>query len=299
MSAILQTDKLSKHYGRLKAANEISLTIPQGSVFGILGPNGSGKSTTLGMVLGVTKPTSGTFNWFGNGADHIVRRRIGAILERPIFYPSFTAAQNLRIAAKIKDVPSDRIEGALKLVGLDERKNSKFKTYSLGMKQRLSIASAMLCDPKVLILDEPTNGLDPQGIAEIRELILNIAESGKTIVLASHLLDEVQKVCTDFCVLRKGNLIYQGKVSDTGKAAQPEVVVGSQNPQLKSALTDIAFVGDVDQESHNVFRVKLNDNMDAAKLNQTLNEQGVILDHLVTHKQNLEDKFLEILKNDA
>ena len=299
MKPVLQTDQLSKNYGRIQAAQNISLTIPQGSVFGILGPNGSGKSTTLGMVLGVTKPTSGSFNWFGDGADHLVRRRIGAILERPIFYPSFTAVQNLKVAAKIKEVPASRIEEALKLVGLYERKESKFRTYSLGMKQRLSIASAMICDPKVLILDEPTNGLDPQGIAEIRQLITEIAATGKTIILASHLLDEVQKVCSDFCVLRKGKLIYQGAVADTGQDAGTEVEVRSKNEGLKSALEALPFVSSMEVAEYGGYLIKLEDDSNAELLNKQLYEQGIILEHLVTHRQTLEEKFLEILKNEA
>ncbi|MDG1261175.1 MAG: ATP-binding cassette domain-containing protein, partial [Flavobacteriales bacterium] len=161
-SIVLKTSNLTKHYGKIKAVTDMNLSIPEGSVFGILGPNGSGKSTTLGMALGVTTPTSGDFSWFGGEANHQVRKQIGAILERPIFYPAFTAAQNLRITAQIKEVSYDRIEEVLSLVGLNARKDSKFKTYSLGMKQRLAIGAAMIADPKVLILDEPTNGLDPQ-----------------------------------------------------------------------------------------------------------------------------------------
>ncbi|WP_306639645.1 ABC transporter ATP-binding protein [Sanyastnella coralliicola] len=296
---VLETKQLTKHYGKIKAANEISLQIPEGSVFGILGPNGSGKSTTLGMVLGATQPTSGEFTWFGQGNDHKIRRQIGAILERPIFYPSFTATQNLKITARIKEVDNNRINEVLKLVGLYERRDSNFKTYSLGMKQRLAIASAMLCDPKVLILDEPTNGLDPQGIAEIRQLILEIAESGKTIVLASHLLDEVQKVCSDFCVLRSGRLIYQGKVEDTGETASVEVEVKSPQKELELALNELAMVKELHKEFDGGFKVVLNDDANAHALNAALFDKGITVDHLVTHRQTLEEKFLEILKNEA
>ncbi|MEL7534665.1 MAG: ATP-binding cassette domain-containing protein, partial [Bacteroidota bacterium] len=200
---VLSTRNLHKNYGRITAVNQLNLEVPEGTVFGLLGPNGSGKTTTLGMILGVTSPTSGDFLWFGEAASHKQRKQVGSILEKPNFYPNFSAYKNLALACKIKEVSSDRIDEVLEQVGLAERKNDSFQTFSLGMKQRLAIGSALLAHPKVLILDEPTNGLDPEGIAEIRELIIDIASTGKTIILASHLLDEVQKVCTDFAVLRK------------------------------------------------------------------------------------------------
>lgn len=296
MSIVLETKALSKNYGRIEAAKQISLQIPEGSVFGILGPNGSGKSTTLGMVLGAIRQTSGSFSWFGQGEDHLVRREIGAILERPIFYPAYTAMQNLRITASIKNVDHHAIDRSLKLVGLYDRRNSSFRTYSLGMKQRLAIASAMLCDPKVLVLDEPTNGLDPQGIAEIRNIITNIAKTGKTIILASHLLDEVQRVCTDFCVLRKGELIFQGKVSDTGEELQPEVEVKSAASDLANALHTIEFVEMVNEQDVGRYRVVLKRGWNAANLNKSLFEKGVVAEELITHRRTLEEKFLEILK---
>ena len=195
MTAVLATNKLTKRYGRLVAVNGLDLTINQGNIFGILGPNGSGKTTTLGMLLQVTNPTSGTFSWFNEAPGKAQRKRIGAILETPVFYPYLTGRQNLDVVARIKDLDGTSIEPVLKKVGLHERSNDKFKTYSLGMKQRLAIASALLCDPEVMILDEPTNGLDPQGIADIRQLIVQIANEGKTIILASHLLEGVHTLC--------------------------------------------------------------------------------------------------------
>ena len=180
--------------------NNLNLEVQRGQVFGMLGPNGSGKTTTLGMLMGVVNPTAGSFLWFGQKPTHQTRKKIGAVLEHPIFYPYLTGQKNLELNAMIKQCPPDNIANVLELVELSSRKDDKYKTYSLGMKQRLAIASALLNDPTVLILDEPTNGLDPMGIAEIRELIIRIAANGKTIILASHLLDEVQKVCTHFCV---------------------------------------------------------------------------------------------------
>ncbi|MGB0432632.1 MAG: ABC transporter ATP-binding protein, partial [Bacteroidia bacterium] len=214
MNNVVETFELTKKYGKVTAVDKLSFKIGQGQVFGILGPNGSGKTTTLGMLSGVTNATAGSYKWFGQTENNKVRQKQGIILERPNFYPYMSAYKNLKVVAAIKSLPHERIDIVLKQVGLYNRKNDKFKTYSLGMKQRLSIASALLSDPEVLILDEPTNGLDPQGIAEIRVLITDIAKSGKTIVLASHLLDEVQKVCTDFMVLSNGKLMYQGPVAD-------------------------------------------------------------------------------------
>mgnify|MGYP000956338405 FL=1 len=202
---ILHTEQLTKRFSRrILAVDGMDLEVPKGQVFGLLGPNGSGKTTTLGMILGVVSKTKGSYSWFGQGEDYRLRKKIGAILEQPNFYPFLSARQNIMVHSQIKDIRKPDTDGLLKLVGLYERADDPFKTYSLGMKQRLAIASAMLADPEVLIFDEPTNGLDPQGIAEIRKLILDIRDMDKTIILASHLLDEVQKVCSHFAVLRKG-----------------------------------------------------------------------------------------------
>lgn len=294
MNYVLEIKQLTKDFGRIKAVNNLSLQVPKGSVFGILGPNGSGKTTTLAMTLGASIPTSGSVSWFGEESNHEVRKRIGAILEFPVFYPNFSAANNLRITARIKGVDQSRIDVVLQLVGLLDRKNDAFKTYSLGMKQRLAIASAMLCDPEVLILDEPTNGLDPQGIAEIRTIIREIAQQGKTIILASHLLDEVQKVCSDFCILKSGNLIYQGKVAETEHAITSEVELAASNVDLELHLRQIPFVQSVTKVDTK-YRVVLLADHDAAALNAYLNTMGIHVSHLVTRKESLEEKFLSIL----
>lgn len=293
MDTVLSIKNLSKHYGKVKAVNELSLEVKRGNVFGILGPNGSGKTTTLGTILNVINQTSGTFEWFGQKGDQNTRKRIGAILEHPIFYPYLTGVQNLKIVCDIKEVSYDRVDEVLKVVGLDERRDSKFKTYSLGMKQRLSIASALLCDPEVMILDEPTNGLDPQGIAEIRDLIIDIANSGKTIILASHLLDEVQKVCTHFCVLQRGKLIHTGLVEDVGKGSL-NVEVKADVENLQEVLEGSGMAAHVKRELDK-YTMTMNDGYSAAQVNEYLFKQGITAKHLVVKTKTLEKQFLEIL----
>lgn len=292
MENVLSIKGLTKRYGRLTAVNDLSLEVGRGDVFGILGPNGSGKTTTLGILLDVINKTSGEFSWFGQPPTKEVRKRIGAILETPIFYPYLSAVKNLEIVAAIKEAPTGNIEPALKKVELFERKDDKFRTYSLGMKQRLSIASALICDPEVMILDEPTNGLDPQGIAEIRELIKRIAAEGKTIILASHLLDEVQKVCTHFCVLKKGSLLYSGSVDEIGAGAVTVEVMADQ--ALDGVLKNWPGAREVKQENGR-YLVTLSDDQSAVGLNRHLFEQGLVASHLLTQKKSLEKQFLELL----
>jgi ABC-type multidrug transport system ATPase subunit len=292
LETVLSTNNLTKHFGRIKAVNNLNLEVRTGQVFGMLGPNGSGKTTTLGMLMGVVNPTAGEFRWFGEPATPEVRRRIGAVLEHPIFYPYLTGQKNLELNAMVKQCPSENISKVLEIVELTERRNDKYKTYSLGMKQRLAIASALLNDPTVLILDEPTNGLDPMGIAEIRELIKKIAANGKTIILASHLLDEVQKVCTHFCVLKKGNLVHIGPVNDFGGAETVEVNAEGENfPEL---LIDFQGTSTLNREN-GAFVVSLKEGYHSKDLNNFLFEKGIVANHLVTRKKSLEKMFLEIL----
>ena len=293
MDTVLSINNLSKHYGSIRAVDGFSLEVKSGSVFGILGPNGSGKTTTLGITLSVINPTGGDFKWFGQPAAPNSRKRIGAILEHPIFYPYLTGVQNLKIICDIKEVSHSRIEEVLKLVDLQERKHSKYRTYSLGMKQRLAIASAMLCDPEVLILDEPTNGLDPQGISEIRELIIQIANSGKTIILASHLLDEVQKICTHFCVLQRGKLLHTGLVEDVGKGSVSiEVKADAEN--LQETLEASGMAGKIKRELDK-YILTMHDGYTPEQLNAYLFEQGITAKHLVVKTKSLEKQFMEIL----
>lgn len=297
MTAVLQTNQLSKNFGKIRAVQNLDLEIRPGQVFGILGPNGSGKTTTLGMILGVVKRTSGSYTWFEEGDSHQLRKRVGAILEHPIFYPFLNAVENLRISAHIKDVKDPKYDELLQMVGLYDRRLDAFKTYSLGMKQRLAIATALISDPEVLIFDEPTNGLDPQGIADIRKLIMDIAEMGKTIVLASHLLDEVQKVCSDFAVLRTGEKIFQGSVDEVLNQKQRIEVFAEDEQRLRSTLEDDQRILGLVKEN-GVFVLEVSDDLTAAQLNKSLFDKGIHASHLTHVRSNLEEMFLEILKED-
>lgn len=293
MEPILSIHNLTKRFGRLTAVNNVNLEVYAGQVFGMLGPNGSGKTTTLGMLMGVINPTEGEFSWFGQKPTNEIRKKIGAVLEHPIFYPYLSGQKNLELNAMIKQCPADNIPRVLELVELTERRNDPYKTYSLGMKQRLAIASALLNEPTVLILDEPTNGLDPMGIAEIRELIKKIAANGKTIILASHLLDEVQKVCTHFAVLKKGNLIHSGPVGDVGKGEET-VEVNAAIENLNEIL--LAFNGTLSINRENgSYLVALREGFHSVDLNRFLFDKGVVASHLLTRKKTLEKQFLEIL----
>ncbi|HZI23742.1 MAG TPA: ABC transporter ATP-binding protein [Chryseolinea sp.] len=293
METVLSITNLTKKFRRLTAVNNLNLEVKRGQVFGMLGPNGSGKTTTLGMLMSVINPTSGSYSWFGEPPTNDVRKKIGAVLEHPIFYPYLSGQKNLELNAMIKQCPPDNIPNVLELVELSDRRDDKYKTYSLGMKQRLAIASALLNDPTVLILDEPTNGLDPMGIAEIRELIKKIAANGKTIILASHLLDEVQKVCSHFAILRKGNLIHTGPVEEVGKGKET-IEVRADTERLNELLMKFGGTSSLAREN-GYYAVTLHDNFRSKDLNQFLFENGVVVDHLVTKKKSLEKMFLEIL----
>jgi ABC-2 type transport system ATP-binding protein len=294
MEKILEIIDLHKNFGRIKAVQGLSLDVLPGMVFGLLGPNGSGKTTTLGIVLDVVAKTSGEFKWYGQQPAKTIRKGIGAILEAPAFYPYLSGAENLKIVARIKEVPYSEIEVVTKKVGLYDRRHHKFQTYSLGMKQRLAIASALLSDPRVLVLDEPTNGLDPTGIADVREVIKKVSSEGKTIILASHLLDEVQKVCSNFAVLNKGKKVYEGSVNDVmGDTEKVEVAAPDMN-LLEQKSLNCPFVNKVEHINHHLL-ISLNDGYDSLELNRYFNQQGIIVSQLTTVKKNLEKQFLEIL----
>ncbi len=296
METILKITNLHKKYGKVHAVNNVSIEIKKGNVYGILGPNGSGKSTTLGIVLNVVNKTSGDFQWFdGAHSTHEALKKVGAIIERPNFYPYMSAEDNLKLVCKIKNIPFTKVSEKLELVGLLERKDSKFKTFSLGMKQRLAIASALLNDPEILILDEPTNGLDPQGIRQIRDLIRIIANQGTTILLASHLLDEVEKVCSHVIVIRNGITLYQGTV-DGITANEGFFELESDNlAQLKTALQSFPQIEKIEEDDSKVL-VYLNANIEASELNSYLFKQNITLTHLVKRKHSLEEQFLELTK---
>ena len=298
METILSLKNLDKKYGRVHAVNNLSFDIQKGNVYGILGPNGSGKSTTLGIILNVVNRTSGEFTWF-NGAmsTHEALKRVGAIIERPNFYPYMTATQNLALICKIKGISTDKIDEKLATVNLYERRHSKFRTFSLGMKQRLAIASALLNDPEILILDEPTNGLDPQGIHEIRQIIKEIAKNGTTILLASHLLDEVEKVCSHVVVIRKGIMLYSGRVDEmTASNGLFELKADDKEAQLMSLLESHEGIGSLKKEE-DIIIANLKEQMSAAEMNSFLFEKGITLSHLVKRKPSLEQQFLDLTNN--
>ena len=294
METILTIENLNKRFGPVHAVKNVSLEIKKGNVYGILGPNGSGKSTTLGIVLNVVNKTSGEYRWFGGAMEtHEALKKVGAIIERPNFYPYMTAQENLELVCKIKGTPNTKVTEKLEVVGLLDRKDSKFRTFSLGMKQRLAIASALLNDPEILILDEPTNGLDPQGIRQIRDIIKTIASQGTTILLASHLLDEVEKVCSHVLVLRKGEILYSGKV-DGMISNEGFFELQSDNlNELKSALQNHPAIEKMEMEEGKLV-VYLKSSLDAKDMNKYLVDKGIYLNHLVKRKHSLEEQFLQL-----
>lgn len=296
MHTILSIQNLTKRYGGITAVKNLSFDLEEGNVYGILGPNGSGKSTTLGIVLNVVNKTSGSFQWFnGSMTTHQALKKIGAIIEHPNFYPNMTAYQNLKLVCRIKNSNPEGIDEKLKIVGLFDRKASKFKTFSLGMKQRLAIASALLNDPKILILDEPTNGLDPQGIHQIRAIIHKIAATGTTILLASHLLDEVEKICSHVIVIRKGQKLYDGPVDAISSDHGYFELKTAQKEQLFSyAKTQSDFGKITLDKASGLIRVILENPVDAAEMNKQLFAQGIVLSHLCKRQESLEERFLEL-----
>ncbi len=296
MNSILTIDNITKFYGHIRALHNVSFTVPKGCTFGILGPNGSGKTTLLGIIMDVLKPTSGSYSFYStNLPPHELRKQIGTLLETPNFYHYLTASQNLRIVAEIKGHGLDRIDEVLRRVNLYERRNSRFSTFSLGMKQRLSIASALLADPQIMIFDEPTNGLDPEGIAEVRALIKQLATEGKTIIMASHLLDEVEKVCTHVAILKKSELLAVGKVD--------EIITSEDIVELSA--TDLTKLYEVLQrwdggynkvvcEGNAVLLFFPAGNAKLEEVNLYCFSQQLTLNKLVLKKKSLESAFFEI-----
>ena len=301
MASILTIDQLSKSYGAIRALDNVSFEVPEGSVFGILGPNGSGKTTLLGIVMDILKPTSGRFLWNGHpGSSNEQRRKIGTLLETPNFYHYLSGQKNLEIAAAIKERGKDDIPAVLEKVNLIQRRNSKFSTYSLGMKQRLAIASTLLGDPKILVFDEPTNGLDPAGIAEIRQLIRDLNKQGKTIIMASHILDEVEKVCTHVAIIQNGVLKEKGTVHEV-LSGQPGDTITTVDIDL--AADDLKALEQIIKQMPGVIRTAIGENnlqvhaeesVTTASVNRYCFEKGIVLTQLTLQKKSLEKRFLEI-----
>ena len=294
MSAVLSLQNISKSYGPVRALDNVSFDVPKGSVFGILGPNGSGKTTLLGIVMDILKASSGNFLWNGKpGSSNEQRRQIGTLLETPNFY-------HYRIAAAIKERGHDDIPAVLQKVNLTQRKDSKFSTYSLGMKQRLAIASTLLGNPDILVFDEPTNGLDPAGIAEIRQLIKELNRQGKTIIMASHILDEVERVCTHVAIIQKGVLKTVGTVQDVLNASPADKVV---TIDVELAADDMTALEGVMRQMPGVTDVRVIDTglmihatetVTTTAINKYCFEKGIVLSQLTLKKKSLETRFLEI-----
>jgi ABC-2 type transport system ATP-binding protein len=292
---VLEIKGLSKSYGKIKALDQLNLTLESGNIYGLLGPNGSGKTTTLGILLNVLKADTGSFTWFEGKYGSEERKHIGAILEKPNFYSYLNAMSNLKIVQQIKQSFDDDIHELLEMVNLYDRRKSAFKTYSLGMKQRLAIASAMIGNPEVMIFDEPTNGLDPQGIAEVRNIIKKIAKTGKTIFMASHILDEVEKICSHVAILKQGQLLAEGPVGailEADKLIEVAVKEGQEEDML-SELKNIAAIHNIER-SEDCYILSVDENFESAALNRILFDHDIVVSHLKERKKTLEEEFLTI-----
>lgn len=294
---VLTVSNITKYYGRICALNNVSFAVPEGSVFGVLGPNGSGKTTMLGIVMDILRQTSGSFQFFNQPPSADTRRKIGTLLETPNFYHYLSGEKNLRIAAEIKKKGYDEVDDVLKKVDLYNRKTSKFSTYSLGMKQRLAIASCLLGNPSVLVFDEPTNGLDPVGIAEIRTLITTLAAEGKTIIMASHLLDEVEKVCTHVAILKTGNLLTAGLVDEVLVNEDIVEVSASDATQLEKILQGLNGYSSIKRSGNFLQLLYPYGTANLEAVNSFCFNNGIVLNHLQLKKKSLETKFLELTNN--
>lgn len=295
--SILTVENLSKNYGNIQALKSVSFSVPEGTVFGILGPNGSGKTTMLGTITDILKPTTGSYKLFDEPPSAAHRRKIGTLLETPNFYHYLSGIKNLEIAAEIKQHGKEDIDKVLEVVDLTRRKDSKFSTYSLGMKQRLAIASCLLGNPGVLIFDEPTNGLDPVGIAEIRALMKELHRQGKTIIMASHLLDEVEKVCTHVAILKKGQLITSGNVNEILSNEDMVEVAAADNNKLQEVLKIMAVQSRITSDGGVIKIFFPVGTADLTAINNYCFNNGVILNHLLLKKKSLEARFFELTNN--
>ncbi len=295
--SILSVQQLSKNYGVVRALKSVSFDVPKGSVFGILGPNGSGKTTLLGIVMDVLKASSGSYSWMGSPGSSTQRKSIGTLLETPNFYSYLSGADNLAIAAAIKGRGQDQIDQVLETVNLLQRKDSKFNSYSLGMKQRLAIASTLLGNPDILVFDEPTNGLDPAGIAEIRNLIRKLSDQGKTIIMASHILDEVEKVCTHVAIIQFGELKAVGTVGEIlagGTKTEQIVMLSAEDlAALESCMGRMPGVLSITRKGPDL-ELLVSDSVSSSAINKFCFENNIVLDSLLLKKKTLEASFLEI-----
>jgi ABC-2 type transport system ATP-binding protein len=298
MSSVLSIQNVSKSYGKIRALKNVSFEVPEGSVFGILGPNGSGKTTLLSIILDVLKADNGNFLWFGHPGSPDQRKKIGSLLETPNFYHYLSAVDNLKVTQSISGRgDKEDIDKVLQKVRLFERRNSRFKTYSLGMKQRLAVGASLLGSPRVLVLDEPTNGLDPVGIAEIRDLIVELKNQGHTIIMASHLLDEVEKVCTHAAILKTGELLTTGLVDEILMDEDVVEVSAADLNALKIVLQYFSDKLTMSSTSGTIQFVLPKGTARLEDINSYCFNKGVILNHLVLKKKRLEARFFELTNN--
>jgi len=295
MTEVLAINSLCKSYGKINAIDDLSFTVEKGTVYGILGPNGSGKTTTLSIITGILKPQKGLFRWFGQESHKSINQRIGSLVEIPNFYPYLSLYQNLQIISKIKNIPDKDINRVLGITNLLARKFSRFETLSRGMKQRLGFASVLLGDPEVLVLDEPANGLDPEGIAEVRNIILSEAQKGKTIIIASHILDEVEKVCTHVGILKYGKLIASGRVNELLTEDDLVVVSAGNLDELYELLVRSGLTKSIQQNEDDI-TIVLTNHVSPADINEYTFKHGIVLKKLEVKKKNLETQFLELVR---
>ncbi len=296
MSTSVTASGLSKHFGEFKAVHDLSFELPRGGVTGFVGPNGSGKSTTIRMLLGLIRPTAGTATVLGqpvaNPAAYI--HRVGALVEAPTLYPKLSGRKNLQVLAQLGSLPNSRIDEVLEIVDLAERSGDKFEAYSLGMKQRLGIAAALLQDPDLLILDEPTNGLDPAGTVDMRNLLRNLGEQGTTVMVSSHLLSEIQAACDRLVVIQEGELVFAGELHELLAQHRPRLIAQPADPDNLDPLREL--IDNTTQTSKLVDgHIEVDVGADwAPQLFTLAAEANIPLAELRTHTVDLEEAFLEM-----
>jgi len=296
----IAVSNLSKRYGDVVAINDASFEVPLGTICGFVGPNGSGKTTTIRMLLGLIKPSTGTGSIIGNSISHPEKylKEVGAMIEGPAFYPALSGLENLRVLAKLGGIPMERCEELIDLVGLSGRGKDKYKTYSLGMKQRLGIAAALLPNPKLLILDEPTNGLDPSGIQEVRDLLEKLANEGVTVFVSSHLLSELEMISKYLVMLRKGQVVFAGPIQDLLHRNKPTIIA---KPSSLNSLNYLAEL--INKTGHEAIveadhvRVDADESF-AVRLNKIAFEGGIVLSQLTPVRPSLEETFFELTEDE-
>ena len=298
---VIQTDGLTKHYGKIVAVDGLSMEVHRGHVYGLLGPNGSGKTTTMGMLLGLVSPTSGSFSLFGSADGHReALHRVGAIVETPSFYPYMSGRQNLAYFQGIsgRSTPGE-LDRLLETVGLASRGGDRFHTYSLGMKQRLGLAYALLSDPELLFLDEPTNGMDPEGMIEVRELIRSLGTGDRTVLLSSHLLHEVEQVCDSVTIISKGRLIAQGTVSDLlhSRGREQVRVKSTDDAKAREILSALEWVEEVTDKEGSLLVSAPTER--SCELSEALGRSEVYVSEMAPVQTSLEEYFLEVTGDDA